>query len=139
MFDASMAFIAFGLYFLGILGFTGAAIGSSPFSEVFYAYSSAAANNGSAMASLQADTPWFNCTTAAVMLLGRFGTLVPVLAFAGAMAGKKREQGEASLFPVSGGALLLLLFGSLIVLGIIVFLPGLMFGPLLKTFQLLAG
>lgn len=168
-FEVGMAFLAFGLFYFAILSFSGAAVtteagkagmsiqGAHGFSEVLYAYSSASANNGSAFASLQADTSWYNYTLASAMLLGRFGTLIPALALAGALARKKRQPttscGEAilirslysnraqgwSIFPVSGATLLILLISSMIVVGLVVFLPALILGPILEEIQMLLG
>ncbi len=129
-----LAFLPFCFFYLAILGFVAATGRSTGLSEVIYAYSSAAGNNGSSATSLPLNSSWYNYTLACAMLLGRFGTLVPVLALAGAL-GKKKKISGAELFPLKGVALSLLLISAVLVLGIIVFLPSLLLGPLLDMIQ----
>jgi K+-transporting ATPase ATPase A chain len=136
IFEVGMAILSLGLFFLAIALFSSAALGMSregiTISEVVYAYSSTSANNGSAFASLHADTPWYNYTLACAMLIGRFGTMIPVLALAGAFAKKNRSSDERAWFPVKGLSLGVLLFAGAVVIGLIFFLPSWIFGPILQ-------
>ncbi len=137
--DLVLAFLAFGCFYLATLGLTAASTGMGAFNDLLYAYSSTAANNGSALAALQANTPWYNYTLACSMLLGRFGTLVPALALAGALAKKKRIPLGKDLFPVKGATLFLLILCGAIVVGLIIFLPSLLIGPVLNQMRMIAG
>jgi K+-transporting ATPase ATPase A chain len=105
-------------------------------SELLYAYSSAAGNNGSAFSGLNGNTPWFNVTLALAMLLGRFFMIVPVLALAGNLAGKKLVSAGEGGFPVSGPTFLILLSGTAVVVGALTFFPALSLGPLLEHFMM---
>jgi K+-transporting ATPase ATPase A chain len=111
------------------------------FSEVLYAFSSAAANNGSAFAGLTAfstDHPVFYSLTLGLnMLLGRFLPIVAVLAIAGNMAKKKRIPPGPSSFPVGGGLFIALLTGTILLVGALTFFPMLSFGPIAEHLQLL--
>ncbi|HEY5372840.1 MAG TPA: potassium-transporting ATPase subunit KdpA [Polyangiaceae bacterium] len=113
------------------------------FSEVLYAFSSAAGNNGSAFAGLtaySADHPVFYSLTLAInMLLGRFLPIVAVLAIAGNMAKKKRVPPGPSSFPVGGGLFVALLTGTILLVGALTFFPMLSFGPIVEHFQLVAA
>ena len=113
------------------------------FSEVLYAFSSAAGNNGSAFAGLtaySADHPVFYSLTLAInMLFGRFLPIVAVLANAGNMAKKKRIPPGPSSFPVGGGLLVALLTGTILLVGALTFFPMLSFGPIVEHFQLAAA
>ena len=113
------------------------------FSEVLYAFSSAAGNNGSAFAGLtafSADHPMFYSLTLAInMLLGRFLPIVAVLAIAGNMAKKKRTPPGPSSFPVGGGLFVALLTGTILLVGALTFFPMLSFGPIVEHFQLAAA
>jgi K+-transporting ATPase ATPase A chain len=133
----------------GILN-TGAEIAGAPwkphphgFSEVFYAFTSAAANNGSAFAGLtaySADHPVFYSLTLAInMLLARFLPMIAVLAIAGNMAKKKRVPPGPSSFPVGGGLFVALLTGTILLVGALTFFPMLSFGPIVEHFQLAAA
>jgi K+-transporting ATPase ATPase A chain len=102
--------------------------------ELLYAYSSAAGNNGSAFAGLSANTPWMNTTLGLAMLLGRFLVIVPVLALAGNLARKKQAPAHAGSFPVSGPTFLILLVGTILIVGALTFLPVLALGPILEHF-----
>jgi potassium-transporting ATPase potassium-binding subunit len=113
------------------------------FSEVLYAFSSAAGNNGSAFAGLtaySADHPVFYSLTLAInMLFGRFLPIVAVLAIAGNMAKKKRIPPGPSSFPVGGGLFIALLTGTILLVGALTFFPMLSFGPIVEHFQLVAA
>ncbi|HSA96574.1 MAG TPA: potassium-transporting ATPase subunit KdpA, partial [Acidobacteriota bacterium] len=103
-------------------------------SEILYAFSSGAGNNGSAFAGLNGDTVSYNITLALAMLLGRFVMMVPVLALAGSLAGKKiLPPGEAS-FPASGPTFVIILIGTVLVVGALTFLPALALGPIVEHF-----
>ncbi len=101
-------------------------------SEMLYAFSSGTGNNGSAFAGLSSNTPWYNTTLAAAMLLGRFFMIVPVLALAGNLARKKRVTGSSGSFPVSGVMFSSLLAGVILIVGALTFLPVLSLGPVVE-------
>ena len=113
------------------------------FSEILYAFSSAAGNNGSAFAGLtaySADHPIFYSLTLAInMLFGRFLPMVAALAIAGNMAKKKRVPPGPSSFPVGGGLFIALLTGTILLVGALTFFPMLSFGPIVEHFQLVAA
>ncbi|MGH7980448.1 MAG: potassium-transporting ATPase subunit KdpA, partial [Limisphaerales bacterium] len=125
-YDVKMTLLAFVILAFVILGFAAWACASAwgragphnagphGFSEILYAYSSCAANNGSAFAGLDANSPWYDATLGMAMLLGRFGTIVPLLALAGSMARKKIVPASAGTFPVSGGTFVALLIGTVL-------------------------
>ncbi len=108
-------------------------------SEILYAYSSAVGNNGSAFAGLNANTPWMNTTLGLAMLVGRFFFIIPVLALAGNLAGKKQVSPHAGSFPVSGPTFLVLLVGTVLIVGALTFLPALALGPIVEHFILTAS
>ena len=101
-------------------------------SEMLYAFSSATANNGSAFAGLNANTPWYNITLGLAMLFGRFLMIVPIMALAGSMAAKRPAPANAGTFPVSGGTFLTLLLGTIVLLGALNYLPALALGPVVE-------
>ncbi|MHB8068151.1 MAG: potassium-transporting ATPase subunit KdpA [Desulfobaccales bacterium] len=103
-------------------------------SEIIYAFSSAAGNNGSAFAGLNANTPWWNFTLGLAMLAGRFWMMIPVLGIAGAMVGKKTVPPSLGTFPTNGGLFLGLLVGVIIIVGALTFFPVLSLGPVLEEF-----
>jgi K+-transporting ATPase ATPase A chain len=106
-------------------------------SEILYAFSSAAGNNGSAFAGLNANTPWWNITLGLAMLTGRFWMMIPVLAIAGAMVGKKTVPPTLGTFPTNSALFLGLLVGVVLIVGALTFFPVLSLGPVLEEF--LAG
>ena len=108
-------------------------------SEMLYAFSSAAANNGSAFGGLTGNTPWYNLTLAAGMLFGRFFVIVPALAVAGSLAGKKRVPASAGTFPTTGGLFVGLLVGVILIVGGLTFFPALALGPVVEHLMLAAG
>ena len=150
-FDIKVAIFAHLPYLLAILGLTAwacisswglAALGNQGphgFSEILYAYSSAAVNNGSSFAGLYANTPWWNLTLAFAMLVGRFLVIVPVLALAGSLTKKKNLPLGASSFPVSGATFIALLISVILLIGALAFLPALVVGPFLEQFFMNAG
>jgi len=103
-------------------------------SEILYAYSSATGNNGSAFAGLSANTLWLNTTLGIAMLIGRFFFIVPVMALAGSLARKKLVPPHAGSFPVSGLTFLVLLVGTVMIVGALTFLPVLALGPIVEHF-----
>ena len=103
-------------------------------SELLYAYSSAVGNNGSAFAGLSANTPWLNTTLGIAMLFGRFFFIVPVLALAGSLAKKKLVPESAGSFPVSGLTFIILLVGTVVIVGALTFFPALAMGPIVEHF-----
>ena len=121
----------------GIAGLGNA--GPHGFSEILYAYSSAAANNGSAFAGLTANTVGYNVTLAAAMLLGRFLVIAPVLALAGSLVQKKVHPPTSASFPVSSFIFITLLIGIIILIGALTFLPALTMGPIVEQFSMLKG
>jgi K+-transporting ATPase ATPase A chain len=108
-------------------------------SEILYAYSSAAGNNGSAFAGLNANTPWYNVTQALVMLAGRFLMIIPVMAIAGSMAGKKVVSAGLGTFPTDGTLFVVLLVGVVSIVGALTFFPALALGPIVEHFLAQAG
>ena len=103
--------------------------GAHGFSEVLYALSSAANNNGSAFAGLSANTPFYNLLLGVVMWLGRFGVIVPVLAIAGSLAAKKRMAATVGTLPTHGPLFVLLLIGTVLLVGLLNYVPALALGP----------
>jgi len=106
--------------------------GPHGFSELLYAYSSTPENNGSAFAGINANTPWYNLTLGLAMVLGRFAFIIPVLAVAGSLAGKKRVPSSSGTFPTHGALFVGLLVGTVIVVGALTFFPALALGPLVE-------
>jgi K+-transporting ATPase ATPase A chain len=134
-----------------VLGFTAVALvlpmavtaiqdaGPHGLSEVLYAYSSGAGNNGSAFGGLAADTPWFNTTIGIAMLLGRFAYIVPMMAIGGSIAAKVKAPPSAGTLPTHTPLFAGLLAGVILILGGLQFMPALALGPLAEHFALLAG
>jgi potassium-transporting ATPase potassium-binding subunit len=136
---------------LVILGFTSVAAmlptalaslanaGPRGLSELLYAYSSAAGNNGSAFAGLSANTPWFNTTLGIAMALGRFAYVLPVLAMAGSLAAKTRTPASAGTLPTDSALFVGLLIGVILILGGLQFFPALALGPIVEQVLMLNG
>lgn len=103
--------------------------GAHGFSEVLYALSSAANNNGSAFAGLSVNTPFYNLLLALAMFIGRFGVILPVLAIAGSLAAKKRQPAGNGTLPTSGPLFVGLLVGTVMLVGALTFIPALALGP----------
>jgi len=108
-------------------------------SEILYAYSSGAGNNGSAFAGLNANTPWWNISLGMTMLIGRFLMIVPVLAIAGSMIGKKAVAPGLGTFPTDGLLFTLLLVSVILIVGALTFFPALSLGPIVEHFLASAG
>jgi K+-transporting ATPase ATPase A chain len=108
-------------------------------SEILYAYSSAAGNNGSAFAGLNANTPWYNITQGLTMLAGRFWMIIPVMAIAGSMVGKKVAPPSLGTFPTGGALFVLLLTGVVLIVGALTFFPALSLGPIVEHFVAQGG
>ncbi|KQO74978.1 potassium-transporting ATPase subunit KdpA [Rhizobium sp. Leaf262] len=113
--------------------------GPHGFSEILYAYTSAAANNGSAFGGLSANTSWYNTTIGMAMLMGRFLVIIPALAIAGSLAAKKTVPTSAGTLPTDGGLFVGLLVGSILIIGGLTFLPSLALGPIVEHFMMAAG
>jgi len=110
--------------------------GAHGFSEILYAFTSAANNNGSAFAGLSANTPFYNLMLGLAMWLGRFGVIVPVLALAGALARKQRLPASAGTLPTHGPLFVVLLVGTVLLVGLLNYVPSLALGPVVEHFML---
>ncbi|OZB62502.1 MAG: potassium-transporting ATPase subunit KdpA [Thiomonas sp. 13-66-29] len=110
--------------------------GAHGFSEIFYAFTSAANNNGSAFAGLSVNTPFYNGWLGVVMLFGRFGVMVPTLALAGSLAAKKRIPAGGGTLPTHGPLFISLLIGVLLLVGALNFFPAWGLGPVVEQLQL---
>jgi len=110
--------------------------GAHGFSEILYALTSAANNNGSAFAGLSANTPFYNTLLAVAMWFGRFGVIVPVLAIAGSLAAKKRLAVTAGTLPTHGPLFVTLLIGSVLLVGLLNYVPALALGPVVEHLML---
>ena len=103
--------------------------GPHGFSEVLYAVSSAANNNGSAFAGLSANSPFWNCLLAFCMFVGRFGVIIPVMAIAGSLVSKKSQPASSGTLPTHGPLFVGLLIGTVLLVGALTFIPALALGP----------
>ena len=110
--------------------------GAHGFSEILYALSSAANNNGSAFAGLSANTPFYNVLLGVAMWLGRFGVIVPVLAIAGSLAAKKRLPVTGGTMPTHGPLFVMLLIGTVLLVGLLNYVPALALGPVVEHLML---
>jgi K+-transporting ATPase ATPase A chain len=122
---------------LGLAGITNP--GPHGLSQILYAYSSAAGNNGSAFAGIDANTPWYNTSIGFCMLLGRFIEVVPIMAIAGSLAAKKIVPESAGTFPVTTPLFTFLLISVVVILGALTFFPALSLGPVLEELLMRAG
>jgi potassium-transporting ATPase potassium-binding subunit len=113
--------------------------GPHGFSEILYAYTSAAANNGSAFGGLTGNTPWYNVTLGLGMLMGRFLVILPALAIAGSLIAKKTVPASAGTFPTDGRLFVGLLVGTILIVGGLTFFPALALGPVVEHLAMLAG
>jgi K+-transporting ATPase ATPase A chain len=151
-FEVQMAMLTVLIFSLLILTFTGISSVSSGFgtssiynagphglSELLYAYSSAAANNGSAFGGLSVNTHWYNTTLGLTMLFGRFFMLVPPLAIAGSLARKKQIPPSLGTFPVTTPLFTTLLVGVIVIVGALTFFPALSLGPIVEHFLMTHG
>jgi K+-transporting ATPase ATPase A chain len=109
------------------------------FSEILYAYSSGAGNNGSAFAGINANTPWYNLTLSLDMLVGRFLFIIPALAIAGSLATKKLIPTTSGTLPTNGTLFVVLLVGTVVIVGALTYFPALSLGPIVEHFQMLNG
>jgi K+-transporting ATPase ATPase A chain len=114
-------------------------LGPHGWSEILYAFTSAVANNGSAFAGLAADTPWYNSALGAAMLIGRYWMILPVLALAGALAGKKPLPPGPGTLPTDGPLFVLFLVSVIVIVGALTFLPALALGPIVEHAAMQAG
>jgi len=108
-------------------------------SEILYAYTSATGNNGSAFAGLNANTPWYNVSLGLAMLVGRFLMIVPALAIAGSLVGKKAVAESLGTFPTNGTLFVVLLLGVVLIVGALTFFPALALGPIVEHFLAQSG
>jgi K+-transporting ATPase ATPase A chain len=150
--DVQMAMLYLLIFPIVILAFTAISVLSASFglsslanhgphglSEIFYAYSSAAGNNGSGFAGLNANTNWYNITLGITMFAGRFLMIVPMLAIAGSLVGKKVAPPSQGSFPVTTPLFTILLVSVILILGALTFFPALSLGPILEHLLLHAG
>jgi K+-transporting ATPase ATPase A chain len=143
-YDVKVSVLAVLILIFSILGFSAWAVASRPglaglantgphgLSEIVYAFSSGTGNNGSAFAGLNGNTPFYNITLALAMLFGRFIMMVPVLALAGNMARKKLVPPSEASFPASGPTFVIILIGTVLIVGALTFLPALALGPIVE-------
>jgi potassium-transporting ATPase potassium-binding subunit len=150
-YDVKMAMLAVLILTFTILTFSAVSVvktygtssisnpGPHGLSQILYAYVSSTGNNGSAFAGLNANTMWYNTTTAVAQLLGRFFMIIPVLAIAGSLARKKTVPESAGTFPVTGGLFAGLLVSTILIVGALTFFPALSLGPILEHLLMNAG
>lgn len=110
--------------------------GSHGLSEILYAFASGTGNNGSAFAGITANTPYYNLTIGVAMLIGRFLMIIPLLAMAGSLAAKKRVPESLGTFPTDNVTFVLLLVGTVLIVGALTFFPALALGPIVEHFQM---
>ncbi|MFZ0657669.1 MAG: potassium-transporting ATPase subunit KdpA [Candidatus Binataceae bacterium] len=113
--------------------------GPHGFSQILYAYTEGAANNGSAFAGLNANTAFFNVTIALSMLFGRFMMKVPALALAGSLAGKRVVPQSAGTFPTTGAVFVILLVGVILIVAALTFFPADALGPIVEHLSMISG
>jgi potassium-transporting ATPase potassium-binding subunit len=113
--------------------------GAHGFSEILYAFSSAANNNGSAFAGLSANTPFYNWMLAIAMWFGRFAVIVPVLAIAGSLAAKRKRTASQGTLPTHGPLFVSVLIGTVVLIASITYLPALALGPIVEQLGIVAG
>ncbi|MDB5365879.1 MAG: kdpA [Rhodospirillales bacterium] len=121
----------------GLAGLANA--GPHGFTEMLYAYTSGAANNGSAFAGLSANTPWYNYSLGVAMFIGRFFVILPMLAIAGSLAAKKIVPASSGTFPTHGTLFVVLLVGTIAIVGGLTFFPALALGPIVEHLAMQAG
>jgi K+-transporting ATPase ATPase A chain len=151
-YDVQLAMLYLLIFPLIILGFAAVAVlmpnlglssltnhGPHGLSEILYAYVSATGNNGSAFAGLNANTHWYNYTLGIAMFAGRFLMIIPMLAIAGNLAGKKAVPESSGTFPVTTPLFTVLLTGVILIVGALTFFPVLSLGPILEHLLLRAG
>jgi K+-transporting ATPase ATPase A chain len=150
-FDVQMSMLYVLIFPLVILGFAAVSVllpaglsslsnhGPHGFTQIVYAYTSSAGNNGSAFAGLNANTHWYNSTLGITMLVGRFLMIVPMLAVAGNLATKKIAPPSLGTFPVDNTLFTVLLVGVILIVGALTFFPALSLGPILEHLLLRSG
>jgi potassium-transporting ATPase potassium-binding subunit len=150
-FDVKMAMLSVLISSLTILLFAAVAVvskfgissisnpGPHGLSQVLYAYTSSVGNNGSAFGGINANTLWYNTSTAFAMLLGRFFVVIPILAIAGNLARKKTAPASLGTFPVTGPLFTVLLISTILIVGALTFFPALSLGPILEHLLMLSG
>jgi K+-transporting ATPase ATPase A chain len=150
-YDVKMAMLYTLIFPVAILVFTAISVlkgfgtgsianpGPHGFSEILYAFTEGAANNGSAFGGLNANTPWYNVAIGFDMLVGRFLMIIPVLAIAGSLARKKHVPPTLGTFPVTTPLFTLLLIGVILIVGALTFFPALSLGPILEHLMAAAG
>jgi K+-transporting ATPase ATPase A chain len=150
-FDVKMAMLSVLISSLTILVFAAIAVvakfgtssisnpGPHGLSQILYAYTSSVGNNGSAFGGLNANTLWYNTSTAIAMLLGRFFVVIPILAIAGNLARKKMTPASLGTFPVTGPLFTILLICTILIVGALTFFPALSLGPILEHLLMLSG
>jgi K+-transporting ATPase ATPase A chain len=150
-YDVKMAMLVVLVFPLVILAFTavssvngfGTSSISNPgphgLSQMLYAFVSGAGNNGSAFAGLTVNTPWYDTTLGITMLAGRFLMIIPMLAIAGNLAGKKYVPPSLGTFPVTTPLFTLLLIGVILIVGALTFFPALSLGPILEHLLMISG
>lgn len=151
-FDVKMAMLYILIFPMVILGFTAVAVlmpnlglsslanhGPHGLSEILYAYVSSAGNNGSAFAGLNANTHWYNYSLGFTMFFGRFMMMIPMLAIAGNLVGKKIAPQTVGTFPVTTPLFTILLTSVIVIVGALTFFPALSLGPILEHLLLHAG
>jgi K+-transporting ATPase ATPase A chain len=149
--EVKMAMLAILILPLSILGFTALAcvldvglssrnnLGPHGFSEILYAFTSGTGNNGSAFAGLNANTLFYNTTIGLAMLIGRFAMIVPTMAVAGSLVGKKIVPPSAGTFPTHTGLFVGLLIGTILIVGGLTYFPVLSLGPIVEYVAMQAG
>jgi K+-transporting ATPase ATPase A chain len=150
-FDVKMAMLSVLVSSLTILVFAAVAViakfgtssisnpGPHGLSQILYAYTSATGNNGSAFGGLNANTLWYNTSTAFAMLLGRFFGVIPILAIAGNLAKKRTAPASLGTFPVTGPLFTVLLVSTIVIVGALTFFPALSLGPILEHLLMVSG
>lgn len=150
-YDVKMAMLFVLIFPLVILTFTAISVvysygtggifnpGPHGFSEILYAFTSGAGNNGSAFGGLTATNLWYDTTMGVTMLLGRFFMIIPMLAIAGSLAGKKYVPPSLGTFPVTTPLFTVLLIGVILIVGALTFFPALSLGPILEHLLMAAG
>lgn len=151
-YDVQMAMLYLLIFPVIILGFAAVTVlmpklglsslantGPHGLSEILYAYTSAAGNNGSAFAGLNANTHWYNYSLSVAMFFGRFMMIIPMLAIAGNLAGKKIAPASVGTFPVTTPLFTILLVGVILIVSALTFFPALTLGPVLEHLLLRAG
>ncbi len=149
--EVKMAMLAILVLPLMMLGWTAIAVvyppavasmgnaGPHGFSEVLYAFTSQAANNGSAFAGLTGNTFFYNLAGAVAMFVGRFWMIVPAMAIAGSLAAKKTVAASSGTFPTTGGLFVGLLVGVILIVGGLTFFPALALGPIVEHLAMQSG